>query len=102
MMMSRVGRQRCPRCLLLEVLGADVVLGLDVVQFVLFLVDIDPFERFVRLIVENDQVAIANVEAGQMVAGVLRIENVLVDDERCSAGIRSVSAEMKKTKINCK
>lgn len=79
--------------LFLEVFGADVVLGLDVVQLLLLLVHVHPFERLVRLIVEHHQVSIAHVEAGQMVARVLGVENVFVDDKCGSARVWSVSAK---------
>lgn len=81
----------CAPALLLQIVRADVVLALDVVQFVLLLVHVHPFEGLVRLVVENDQIPIAHIEAGQMIAGVLRIEDVLVDNEGGAPGFGRVS-----------
>lgn len=89
-MMMMMIAMLCPS-LLLQVIGADVVFALDVVQLVLLLVHVDALERLVRLVVEHDQIAVADVEAGQMVAGVLRVEDVLVDDECCAARLRCVA-----------
>lgn len=78
--------------LLFQIVRTDVVLALDIVQFVLFLVNVHTFEGLIRLIIQYDQIPIANIETGQMIAGVLGIEDVLVDDESRSARLRRISA----------
>ena len=43
------------------------------------------------LVVEDDEVAVADVEAGEVVAGVLGVEDVLVHDERRPARLGRVA-----------
>ena len=45
-----------------------------------------------HLIVEHHEVAVADVEAGQVVAGVLGVKDVLVDDEGGAARLGCVAA----------
>lgn len=80
--------------LLSQVVWIYIVLGLHFIQLLLLLVQVLPFKRLRRLIVENNEIPIADVKSGEMVAGVLCIEDVLVDDKCCSSGLRSVAPEM--------
>ena len=43
------------------------------------------------LVIEDDEVSVADVEAGEVVAGVLGVEDVLVDDERRPARLGRVA-----------
>jgi hypothetical protein len=61
-------------------------------HFFLFF-NVDLLYRFGRLMIEHDQVAVANVETGQMVAGVLGVKNVLVDNEGSSSRLRRGSTK---------
>lgn len=79
-----------------EFVCADVIFVFDVYQFLLFLVHIHPFECLIRLIVEHDQIPIANVETGQMIAGIFRIENIFVHNECGASCLRCVSPGIKR------
>lgn len=72
-------------------LCVQVVLLAQVVQFFLLLISLDALESLVGLVVENDKVAIANVETREMVARVFSIENVFVDYESCSSSFRRIA-----------
>lgn len=69
----------------------QVVLGLDIVKLLLFLVHVHTLEGLVGLVVEYDEVAVAHIEAGQMVACIFGIENVFVDNERSAACLRRIA-----------
>ncbi len=79
--------------------GGQPVLRFHGRQVGLLLVGVQLLESFVGLIVENDQVPVANVEAAQMVASVLRVEDVLVNDERRSSCVGCVSAVVTSKKL---
>lgn len=65
------------------------------VHFFFLLVDVDLLEGLIRLIVQDDQVTVADIEAGQMLTRVLRVEDVFIDHEcRSSCLGRVASAEM--------
>ena len=49
--------------------------------------------------IQNDQIAIANIEARQMIARIFGIENVFVDDVRSSARFGRSSTLNKKKEI---
>lgn len=74
-----------------QIVRIDVVLGLHLVQLLLLLVHVQSFEGLRRLVIQHHQISITNVESGQVIAGVLGIEYVFVDDERCSTGFRRIS-----------
>lgn len=69
----------------------QIVLGLDVVELLLFLVHVHALEGLVRLVVEDDEVAIAHIETGQMVACIFCIENVFVDNKGSAACLRRIA-----------
>lgn len=79
------------KLLLSQVIRIYVVLGLHFVQLFLLLVQVLSLKRLCRLIVEDNEIPIADVEAGQVVAGILCIENVLVHHKGCSSSLRSVA-----------
>lgn len=60
-------------------------------DFFFLFVLVDLLERFVGLVVQDDQVSVADVETGQMVARVFGVEDVFVDDERRPSGFGRVS-----------
>jgi len=72
--------------------GREAVLGLHGRKLGLLLVRVQLLEGLVGLVVEDDEVSVANVEAAQVVARVLGVEDVFVDDESCAASFRSVAA----------
>jgi hypothetical protein len=55
----------------------------------------------VRLVVEHDQVSVADVEARQMLTGILGIKDVLVDNKgsASSVGCTSTVRREKKSKV---
>lgn len=53
----------------------------------------------VRIVVENDQVTIADVEARQVVTGILGIKNIFIDHICCSSCFRCVPPENKSKEI---
>ena len=67
------------------------VLGLHGRQLGLLLVRVQLLEGLVGLVVEDDEVPVADVEAAKMVASVLGVEDVLVDDEGGAAGLGCVA-----------
>lgn len=69
----------------------QVKLLLDLIQIILRRLRIYFLKRFRRLIVEDDEIAIADVKARQMIARVFRVENVLEDDERGAARLGRIA-----------
>lgn len=67
------------------------VLGLHLRQLGLLFLRVHLLECFTGLVVEDHQVAVANVEAGQVIAGVLGIKDVLVHHEGRPFRFRRVS-----------
>lgn len=47
-----------------------------------------------RLVVQHDQVSVTDVEARQMLTGVLGIKDVLIDNKRSTSGIGSTPTEV--------
>lgn len=72
-------------------LRINTILGLHLIDFFLFLLDIRFLESLAGLIVQYNQVPIANIEAGQVVTRVLRIKNIFIYYECCSTGIGRVT-----------
>ena len=60
----------------------EIVFLLHLLNFLFFLLHVQFLEGFRGLVVEDDEISVADVEAGKMIAGLLRVENVLVDDKR--------------------
>lgn len=60
------------------------------IQFCLLLLCIQLLLHFGGLVVKHNQVAVANIESRKMVASILSIEDVLIDNIRCSLGARCV------------
>ena len=60
----------------------EAVLGLHGHELLLLLFGVQLLEGLVGLVVEYHEVAVADIEAGEVVARVLRVEDVLVHDER--------------------
>lgn len=56
-------------------------------EFLLFF-DIDLLGEFLGLMIQDDQISIAHIEAGQVITRVLGVEYVFVDDECRSFGLR--------------
>lgn len=81
--------------LFFQIVRADVVLCFDVVQLVLFLIDVQTLESLVRLIVQHHQISIAYIETRQVIARIFCIENIFVNNKRGTPSLRSVSTEYK-------
>lgn len=77
-----------------QIVRTDIILGLHLIQFLLLLVDIQSFEGLGRLVVQHHQVPVTHVKPGQMVTGVLGVEDVLINDEGSSAGFRRIAPEI--------
>lgn len=43
--------------------------------------------HLVRLVVEHDQISVADVESRKMLTGVLGIKNVLIDNKGCASSV---------------
>lgn len=82
-------------CLFTQFVCTNIVFALNIIQFLLLLVDVHPFESLVRLIVEHNQITITNVETRQMIASIFRIEYIFVHDERGASCLRCVSSVKK-------
>lgn len=61
-------------------LGPDSILLLEPGDFLLLLLDVGFLGHLGGLVVEHDEVAVGDVEAGEVVDGVLGVVDVLVDD----------------------
>ena len=59
----------------------QIVFLFHLLDLLFLLLHVQLLECFRRLVVENDEVAIADVEARKMVTGLLGVEYVLVNDE---------------------
>jgi len=79
----------------------EAVLGLHGLQIGLLLVRVHPLEGLVWLVVEDDEIAVANVEAAEMVASVLCVKNVFVNDESCTTGLWCVPSANHTNKDQC-
>ena len=60
----------------------QIVFLLHLLKFFFLLLHVLLLEGLRRLVVEDDEVSVTDVEAGQMVARLLSVENILVDDKR--------------------
>lgn len=74
---------------------AKPVLGLHGVELRLLLLGVQLLEGLVCLVVEDDEVAVADVEAAEVVARVLGVEDVLVHHEGRAARVGRVAAGKK-------
>lgn len=54
-----------------------------------------------RLVVQHDQVSVTDVEAREMLTGVLGIKDVLIDNKRSTSGIGSTPTEVYVCIIKC-
>lgn len=72
-------------------LGPDSVLLLEPSDLVLLLLDIRFLGHLCGLVVEHDEVAVGDVEAGEVVDGVLGVVDVLVDDVGGAARVLGVA-----------
>ena len=79
--------------------SCEAVLGLHGRKLRLLLVRVQLLEGLVGLVVEDDEVPVADVEAAEVVASVLRVEDVLVHDEGGAAGLGCVAPEQKNNTI---
>lgn len=87
--------------LFLQIVRADVVLCFDVVQLVLFLINVQSLEGLVRLIVQHDQISIAYIEARQVITRIFCIKNIFVNNERGASCLRCVSTKYKENANYC-
>ena len=69
----------------------ESVLGLHGHELLLLLLCVQLLEGLVGLVVEHHEVPVAHVEAGEVVARVLRVEDVLVHDERRATTLGGVA-----------
>lgn len=60
----------------------DAVLLFGLLDELFLLFDVYLLDTLLGLVIEHDQVAVAHVKAGQVIARVLRVENVLVHNVR--------------------
>lgn len=74
-----------------QILCMNPVFRLHLIDFLLFLLDVSFLERLTRLIIKHHQVTVADIESGQMVARILRIEDILVHDESGSSRVRRIA-----------
>ena len=74
------------------VLGVEAVFLFGLFNQLPLLLHVHLLDHLLLLVVEDDQVAVADIETGQMVTGVLGVENVLVDDKGRSARLWRRSA----------
>jgi len=84
--------------LLLEIIVGDTVLLLELLDILLLLLSVELLGHLAVLVVENDDVSIADVEARQMLARVLGVKDVLVHDERRAFGVARVASVSRKHK----
>lgn len=77
--------------LFVDVVCSDIIFAFDIIQLLLLLIDVQSFECLIRLIVQHDQVTIANVKSGQVIARIFRIENIFVDNKCRSSCFRCIS-----------
>jgi len=66
----------------------QIVFLLHLLKFFFLLLHVLLLEGLRRLVVKDDEISVADVEAGQMVARLLSVENILVDDKRSAFGFR--------------
>lgn len=85
--------------LFVDFIGADIVFGFDIIQFFLLLINVQPFECLIRLIVQHNQITITNVEARQMIARIFCIEYILIDNECSSPRFWRISTTESEEKI---
>lgn len=81
--------------LFLKFICANVIFSLNIIELLLLLVNVQSLECLVRLIIQDDQITIANVEAGQMIARIFSIKDVFIDNKSGAAGLWCVSTAMK-------
>ena len=65
----------------MRIRSLQIVFLFHLLDLLFLLLHVQLLERFRRLVVENDEVAIADVEARKVVTGLLRVEYVLVNNE---------------------
>jgi len=72
-------------------LGVNIVLLPKVIQLFLFLLSLYSFKSLISLIVEDNQVSTADIKTREMIAGILRVEYILVNYECRSSGFGGIS-----------
>ena len=60
----------------------QIVLLLHLLDFLLLFLHVQFLEGFRRLVIEHHQISVTHVETRKMIAGLLGVEDVLVDYER--------------------
>ena len=73
--------------------SCEPVLSFHFRQVCFLLVGVELFKCFVGLVVEHDEVSIANVEAAEMITSVFGVENIFVNDKSGAASFWSVAAK---------
>ena len=78
----------------------QAVLCLHLRQLSLLFVSVHLLEGLVGLVVEDDEVAVAHVEPGEVIARVLGVKNVFVHDKGRAASLWGVASKKKQTLVS--